>query len=128
MIHPVVINGSNFKIVGGIFGEANIPREDLVYISNLENMGRRIFFRANWKGMQLQSKMYSRLTKRNNFTVNFSKDGQTRSGFIKYFIQVQDKYFAVISPLNQDQNTLVETNVNGHSVLLNQMKKFKKDL
>ena len=69
-------------------------------------MGRRVFYRAVWKGVVLQSILYSRLTHRINYVVKY-KGGY---GQIKYFLNVNDvKRYAVIIRLKYEDtlNVLV---------------------
>ena len=84
---------------------------------NIQNLKKKIFYRATFQGVQYQSQLYCRMTKRNNFTVLYDTN---KVAFIEYFLEVdlvtEKICYAVVRDLYPEENSTISANFEFQSI------------
>ncbi|XP_066934755.1 uncharacterized protein [Clytia hemisphaerica] len=90
----------------GKFSSTPLPSKDRVLVDHRLNSFQeiKVFKRICLNGNIIQSKEYTRVTKRNSYTVNYNGRYGNSYGFVKYFLRAKNGdafgYYAVLELLN----------------------------
>ena len=97
---------SDCQVIGSVRAISVDPnvRQYLVHNFNIGCTAASAFDRALILGRTYHSCLYSRITKRNSYTICYTESGTDMWGFIDYFISLPSSSVAVVTPLTPNSS------------------------
>ena len=91
---------SDCQVIGSVRAISVDPnvRQYLVHNFNIGCTAASAFDRALILGRTYHNRLYSRITKRNSYTICYTESGTDMWGFIDYFISLPSSSVAVVTP------------------------------